>query len=363
MTNEPTPINELKPEEAPDSLKVTIGQPWTISSSATGEGQHIYPHLWRLGDGTLLLDYHLDPDIDPAKRACLRSGDNGKTWTPDPPRVDREESVVQLRDGTVLGYDYHALPVAPGSKQSKGVMFRSRDGGKTFAGPIEVTVNMPRASREPLPKPDPKYGVVIAMVFWRSVLELPNGNLLASLLGWWDGDSKYRSVAAISKDQGLTFDYLSTVGYDPDPELDERYEGYDESVFSWTSAGDILCMMRVGSFHSLRQARSTDHGRTWSQPVSVGVASVDPDMVLMSNGVLACSYGRPGNNIMFDPTGTGRKWQEQIRVYDGGLTGYTGIREIAPGKLLYVYDRPFDDGSGHGLANTLRAVEITVERK
>ena len=91
--------------------------------------------------------------------------------------------------------------------------------------------------------------------------------------------------------------------------------------------------------------------------------SVDPDLVLMSNSVLACSYGRPGCWLMLDETGTGRKWGKPIQVFDGVSTCYTGIREIEPGKLLYVYDAVnFDDGTGHGQANCLRAVEITVKR-
>ncbi len=362
-------------------MKITIGEPWTISNSVTGEGEHIYPDLWKLQDGTLLLDYHLDHDMCPARRACLRSVDNGKTWTPDPPRVVREEAVVQLRDGTVLAYNGHAFPVTPGSKQSKGSMFRSADGGKTFEGPIDVTVNMPRANREPIPPPDPKYEHYIAMVFWRSILELPDGNLLAFMYGWWEGDTKYRAVAAISRDRGLTFDYLSTIGYDPNPDLGEYYEGFDEGILSWTAAGDILCVARVGSFHSLRQTRSSDHGKTWSEPIildpdldpaaqsvvedpaNVGIASVNPDMLLMSNGVLACSFGRPGNSIMFDPTGTGDNWEKSIIVYWGGLTGYTCMLEIAPGKLLFVCDAlGIDDASGDK-ANCLRGVEITVERE
>ena len=44
---------------------------------------------------------------------------------------------------------------------------------------------------------------------------------------------------------------------------------------------------------------------------------------------LSCSVGRPGNSIMFDPTGTGDNWEKSIVVYWGGLTGYTCMLEIA----------------------------------
>lgn len=362
------------------ALNISFGEPWTISNSVIGEGEHIYPDLWRLHDGTLLLDYHLDRDMCTARRGCLRSVDTGKTWTTDPPRTIREEAIVQLRNGTVLAYNGHAPRTAPGSQQSKGAMFRSHDGGQTFEGPIEVTVNMPKAVREPIPAPESKYEHIIAMIFWRSILELPDGSLLAFMYGFWEGDTKYRAIAARSTDGGVTFDYLSTIGYEAGAELGRYFEGYDEGTLSWTTAGDILCVMRVGSFHSLRQARSTDYGKTWSvpvildpdvdpetqckveQPEEVGIASVEPGLLLLDNGVLACSFGRPGNSIMFDPTGTGEHWEKSIAVYFGGLTGYATMQEIAPGKLLYIYDAPgIDDASGHD-ANCLRGIEITVER-
>jgi hypothetical protein len=97
-----------------------------------------------------------------------------------------------------------------------------------------------------------------------------------------------------------------------------------------------------------------------TRPDEVGVASVEPGLLLMSNGGLACSVGRPGNSIMFDPTGTAEHWKKSIVVYFGGLTGYTTMPKIAPGKLLYIYDAPgVDDASGHD-ANCLRGIEIAV---
>ncbi len=337
-------------------LDITIGEPWTISSSATAEGTHLFPALYRLQDGTLLLDYHVQNDIDFAKRVCLRSMDNGKTWTLDPQRVNREDALGQLKDGTVLGYDMYTQEIAPGATEFKGKMFRSTDGGNTFTGPIEITMHMPRACKDPNPNRN-----LNGMLFWRSILELPDGGLLACMYGTWAGERKYAIVAVRSDDRGVTWNYLSTIAFAPDVGT----EGFCEPVMSWTKAGDILCMMRVGSGRGqpMYQARSTNYGKTWSGPKNVGVESVDPDLVLMSNGVLACSYGRPGCWIMFDSTGTGRQWEKPIQVFDGASTCYTAIREIEPGKLLYVYDAlNFDDGSGHGPANCLRAVEIEVER-
>lgn len=370
-----------------------MSKPWTISSAARVGGMHSYPMLWRLRDGTLLLDYHIDPDICEARRVCLRSVDNGRTWTKDPPRAVREEAIVQLRDGTVLAYDPRTRAAAPGATQAKGVAYRSRDGGRTFAGPVEITVNLPRPCVLPGPDADgrpygsPGYvyaadGIGGEPVLWREGLELPDGSVLAPVCAWFAGDSHLRLVATVSKDGGITFDYVTTIAYDHEPR--PGLEGFSESALSWTSDGAILCMIRIGSCKSdacnwpapgqlrlgqcrglpMYQVRSRDHGRTWSKPVSVGVCSVDPDLVLMSNGVLVCSYGRPGNFIMFDPTGTGEAWQEPILVlWDGGITGYTGTREISPGKLLHVYDEKCLDEDSGQVANCLRAVEITVERQ
>jgi hypothetical protein len=66
--------------------------------------------------------------------------------------------------------------------------------------------------------------------------------------------------------------------------------------------------------------------------------SVDPDLCLMSNGVLVLSYGRPGNKLLFSLDGNGEAWGYGQNIYSGRSSGYTGIREISPGRLLMVGD-------------------------
>jgi len=114
----------------------------------------------------------------------------------------------------------------------------------------------------------------------------------------------------------------------------------------------------------LWQARSTDGGKTWQPYKTLEVRGVDPDLCLMTDGILACSYGRPGNRIMFSIDGTGGEWTDRLRIYEyqRGSFGYTGIVEVEPGKLLYVYDRR--DSKHNGLQTpAIQGVYITVERK
>jgi hypothetical protein len=123
--------------------------------------------------------------------------------------------------------------------------------------------------------------------------------------------------------------------------------------------------------------RSSDDGLTWSRP-SRTVVGVDPELVLMSNGVLACSYGRVmpreqrgnitgaenpnayfsvGNRIMFS-IDRGRTWGDPVSLYEGPSTGYTGIEEVSPGELLFVHDVA-GKVQGGGV-NKIKAIDIHV---
>jgi hypothetical protein len=59
----------------------------------------------------------------------------------------------------------------------------------------------------------------------------------------------------------------------------------------------------------------------------------------MSNGVLACSYGRPASCLMFSLDG-GQTWPVHHVISEKVGFNYTSIREISPGRLLYIHDAP-----------------------
>jgi photosystem II stability/assembly factor-like uncharacterized protein len=112
----------------------------------------------------------------------------------------------------------------------------------------------------------------------------------------------------------------------------------------------MMAILRTLSFGPLLQTRSNDGGKTWTPVTPLEEGSVSPDMVYMSNGVLACSYGRPGSNLMFS-TDRGKTWDHHLVISDAKGFNYTAIREVRPGRLLYVHDAP-----------NLRALYVDVER-
>jgi hypothetical protein len=101
---------------------------------------------------------------------------------------------------------------------------------------------------------------------------------------------------------------------------------------------------------AFEQRWSGDDGRTWGPPVTLEEGSVDADLTMMSHGVLACSYGRPGSNLMFSING-GKDWiHHRVITAESGFN-YTSVQEVRPGRLLYVHDAP-----------KLRALYVDVER-
>ena len=85
-------------------------------------------------------------------------------------------------------------------------------------------------------------------------------------------------------------------------------------------------------------ARSSDGGKTW-QKKFLNRPGVIPRLLHMSHEVLVCSFGRPGNNLMFS-LDEGRSWGAEMEVTEPDLrsTGYMDIEEVEPGRLLVIYD-------------------------
>ena len=367
---------ELRHTDVSGKLDITVSKPFVISSTITHpeRGGHLFPTLARLRkpDDDIFMIFNKEGDFLGAHRNILRSGDKGKTWTDVPCPVNSPMVIGTLRDGTVLCYDFYGFMKNSGLFIKE--MGRSADGGKTFQARLLAPVESP-LSIETVAYPDKcvsRYRKTSAQWsgfdggnFSRTLLELADGSLVVDGCAVFKGAptkgiyTYIRIVLYRSTDKGKTWRYHATVAYDPKI-------GFHEPVVARCSDGSLLCMMRINGYQPMMQTRSRDDGKTWDKPRQNGSLGVYPDMCLMSNGVLACSYGRPGNRIMFSADGVGETWGDRLKLleYKGGSTGYTAITEVEPGKLLFLYDRrgAFPEHGGK-VATAVVGVHVTVRRK
>jgi photosystem II stability/assembly factor-like uncharacterized protein len=251
-------------------------------------------------------------------------------------------NLTVLPDGAVvcLTSKWGGSPKADGA--ISGTLHLSNDGGTTWQKKT-ASVKLPGEEK---------------LFLHRSMVALPDGTLLSTLYGKRSGESKYRSGLIRSTDGGETWEYFADIAYDPNaPE-----EGYCEPAMILLADGDLLTMLRTGSGLPMFQTRSTDGGKTWNTPEAVMDHGVNPDLCLMKNGVLVCSYGRPHAGIMFSYDGTGTKWEDAQDLYRGPGSHYTTVFELEPGLLMYFYDESgFCGMQGFGPLNQIRIAYVRVK--
>jgi len=189
------------------------------------------------------------------------------------------------------------------------------------------------------------------------MIAMPDGSLLSTYYSRRPGAAKYHSGLLRSTDRGDTWEYFADIAYSPEAPS----EGYCEPVMALLANGDLLCMLRTGG--PMFQTRSTNGGQSWSEPKQVMAHGVCPDVCLMKNGVLVCSYGRPNAGIMFSYDGTGEKWENALDLYRGSGSNYTTVCEVEPGLLMYFYDQSgFVGRPGPGPLNEIRIAYLRIKR-
>ena len=316
-----------KPTSAPPParLKVTLGEPWEITRA--DKVRQTRPYLYNLGRGLLLMSVAQGPDAYYEPYGVLKSTDEGKTWQPIK-GLDRNEyapqPMLRLADGAIVG-------VSRWSKLQGGVLV-----GRTVH--FDAQAEQYRVVENKIYLPD---GASAAdgkgvLVFDRHIFAEPDGSILAVVYG--HVGAARGSYLMKSTDRGVTWRPHATIGTGGEPGV------VRVAPNQWTA------LLRQGTLMPLLQVWSHDDGRTWSKPTTREEGSVDPDLVAMSDGLLACSYGRPASCIMFS-TDQGKTWSSHHVVSDKTGFNYTSICEIRPGRLLYIHDAP-----------TLRALYIDVAR-
>jgi photosystem II stability/assembly factor-like uncharacterized protein len=327
-------IRKVQEKTQPPRLRITISEPWVIPALPPGNPYirpfdnirpNSRPYLYDLGRGLLLMSVAQGNDAVIEPYGVLKSTDEGKTWAPVRDmqyKMFVPLPMIRLPDNNILGISRENVSYDREKGVFVGMTFRFDEATQTFT----MGENLIRV-------PDEK---MVLIVFDRDIFTLGNGEMLASVYGY--GGSGHRAMLLKSTDKGLTWNHFSTLGARDEP-----------SVVRFSET-EMMAVLRVRHFKPMEQIWSNDGGKTWSPPVIMEEGSVAPDMTYMSNGVLACSYGRPGSHLMFS-LDKGKTWGYHQVISDKNGFNYTAIREVRPGRLLYVHDAP-----------SLQALYVDVER-
>jgi len=334
-----------------------------IETKVISHESHLYhgwPTVARCRNGRLLLAWSggREAHVCPFGRVeYMTSDDNGKTWSW--PRVlldsgidDRDAGVVETAKGTILvttftslAYESHltkAEKTKPGesgawpperleawkaahnrltAEQRKAElgqwMIRSTDGGVTWSVRYPSIVNSPHGP-----------------------VQLEDGRLLYAGKELWTGEKRVGGCE--SRDDGATWQWLAAIP----PREGDSAEHYHELHAVETADKRIVVQIRNHNKSNERetlQTESSDGGKTWAVPRSIGVWGLPSHLLRLRNGHLVMTYGHrraPLGNQARLSTDHGRTWSEPILISSDGTSGdlgYPSTVELDDGTLLTVW--------------------------
>ena len=196
------------------------------------------------------------------------------------------------------------------------------------------------------------------------------------------GKCYYNSVYVFkSVDGGDTWDYLSQISTKDIPNFQEgmNAEGPGEPCIGVMPDGSIVMIFRTGdasattAYHPSYIVRSTDNGKTWSEPARFDSLGVLPQLVTLDCGVSLSSYGRPGVFVRSTSDLSGQVWNDPIEIplspqaptsSEARLScSYTDILPISETSALLIYTdfhHPVGDGT-YTKAILIRTITVVPE--
>lgn len=321
---------------------------------------HGWPTLTRRRNGQLVLVWSggREAHICPFGRVDMMvSHDDGATWQwpqtiLDSAMDDRDAGILETAQGTLLATTFTSLAYEPqlhaaekkqpgdkgawaaeklqrwqlahnrltAEQRKAGLgewMTRSTDGGLTWSARYPTIVNSPHGP-----------------------IQLSDGRLLYAGKQLWTAEKK--NGVCESTDDGQTWRWLAEI----QPREGDKAVDYHELHAVETADHRLIAHIRN---HNKRdagetlQTESSDGGKTWSEPHSIGVWGLPSFLLRLRDDRLLMTYGHrrpPFGNQARVSEDHGRTWSEPILISAdgaGGDLGYPSTVELADGTLLTVW--------------------------
>jgi len=310
---------------------------------------------------------------------CMWSYDGGHTWKSGPAGPG-EKVAIDLSGGEILAIKRNSQRRSDGTFTLR--TRRSIDNWKTV-GNEESNLDIPYATSTVTGGGD----IIDGFLFHHGLILLKSGELVGTMYGNYEGDNilcdgyppelnqrKYRTIVVFSNDKGRTWGNPVSVAYDrmlgrgipedhplaekglPDENIKPTaivpaitQEGFREADIVEALNGDLICVMRTGGRNGgstilfptpLYCSRSSDNGKSWTPPAQIADRGVCPNLVTLRNGIIVCTYSRPGNWLIFSDD-NGSTWQGAFQF--GTTRDYNYILEVAP-NTVQVFHEVIEDG-------------------
>lgn len=289
----------------------------------------------------------------------LRSYDHGRTWDAQTKVVVMQHeddwgynsgAIACLSDGTLLCHANRwqylkngRIDWFFGESENEGVyLARSTDRGNTWSRPERINLAPMRNAR-----------------CRDAIVELADGTLLLPLHGFrWQRTlpdissvERERSFVLGSTDQGRTWQYYGTMGYDP-----AEIVHYHEPGLCLLPDGRLLGLLRTQRWpHRARAGEQMDHpsgyvfytlsedgGLSWSQPRNTKLWGYPSDCVALPDGTVVAAYSyrrRPfGVHVAVSPDGAVWSSENEFNLVDYDPMNVTPVdvaRDVDPMRVVH----------------------------
>lgn len=342
-----------------------------------------FPSVVKKKDGELFLAFRRAPNrklfgekgtdhVDPNSYLVAVRSKDGESWSKEPELIyshafggSQDPCLLQLRDGSMLCASYgwafvredgYANLKKPYFKAGEatflgGYIVRSTDGAKTWKGPVYPPHISQETNYSALGNPIPAYNR-------GAMYEAKDGRILWIVAANdQEKPNKTSNFLLVSKDKGLTWDYIAPVA------VDDKASFNEASVYE-TPKGDIVGFLRTANMEDQACiARSTDGGKTFKwekmgfQGHPVQALRLPDNRVLLSYGYRHKPFGIRARILNAECTDFATAPEIILRT-DGGSTdlGYPWAVQIDKKKVLVSYYFNLPGGMQH-IAGTILEID------